>query len=67
MHMADRRDAGWLQALGAGVLAGAVAAFAMTLVMVILRYAIGVATPTDSRTPGAFDPVAPGHAEGGRS
>jgi DMSO/TMAO reductase YedYZ molybdopterin-dependent catalytic subunit len=45
--VADRRDVRWSQALGAGALAGAVAALAMTLVMVILRYALGVATPAE--------------------
>jgi hypothetical protein len=45
--VADRREARWVRALGAGTSAGAVAALAMTLVVVILRYTLGGATPAE--------------------
>ena len=47
MRNADRTDRHWFQRLGAGMLAGLVASFVMTLVMVLLRYGLGVATPAE--------------------
>ncbi len=47
MRITDRRDTRWFQALSTGALAGAVASLAMTLVMAVLRYGLGVATPAE--------------------
>ena len=47
MRVADMHDRRRFQALGAGLLAGGVASLAMTLLMVSLRYAWGVAMPAE--------------------
>ncbi len=47
MQGADMHDNRPLQRLGAGLLAGVVAALVMTLTMVLLRYGLGVATPAE--------------------
>jgi DMSO/TMAO reductase YedYZ molybdopterin-dependent catalytic subunit len=47
MRAADMHSRPWFQALGAGLLAGGVASLVMTLVMVLLRHAWGVATPAE--------------------
>jgi len=47
MRVAGMIDSRRFQGLGAGLLAGVVGSLVMTLAMVLLRYALGVATPAE--------------------